>query len=97
MAGEPQRAFNTELQEAFSLAEAMGDKTRAARGCSLAVTGLVFHGGGGAASWATPEAAQWVERADRYAQPDTLARVWANIGIGEMKAMTDVWRFDRAN
>ena len=66
-AGEPQRAFSAELQEAFSLAEAIGDKARAARACSLAMFALLFYGARYAASWATPEAAQWVERADRYA------------------------------
>jgi tetratricopeptide (TPR) repeat protein len=61
--------------------------------------GLIFHGAGTQASWATPEAAQWVERADRYAAPDTPARVWANIGVGELKFVTSfsTQRFDVAN
>jgi tetratricopeptide (TPR) repeat protein len=84
-AGEPQRALSVELQEAFSLAESIGDKARAARACSLAMPGLVFHAG--VNSWITPEAAQWVGRADRYADPGTVQRVWANIGLGEMKVM----------
>jgi predicted ATPase len=80
--GEPRRAFNVESQEAFSLADGIGDKARAARTCSLAMLALISHGGTGPGSWATPEAAQQVERADRYAPPDTVERVWANIGVG---------------
>jgi tRNA A-37 threonylcarbamoyl transferase component Bud32/archaellum biogenesis ATPase FlaH len=96
MTGEAQRAFTVELKEAFSMAEAVDDKNRAARACSLAVINITVYGGGTMASWATPEAAQWVDRANRYAAPDTPARVWANIGVGELKAATGFWtqRFD---
>ncbi len=99
MAGDPKRAFNVELQEAFSLAESMGAKDRAARACSLAMISLGFYGAGSLASWGTPEGAQWVERADRYAEPDTPARVWANIGLGELKSLTGflTQRFEVAN
>lgn len=86
MAGEPQRALNVELQEAFSLAESFDDRARAARACSLAIGSLMAY-----ASWETPAAAGWVDRADRNVEPDTAMRVWANIGIGELKAIT---RFD---
>jgi tetratricopeptide (TPR) repeat protein len=98
LGGQPHRAFSSELEEAFSLAEAIGDKDRAARACSLAINSLLWHGGGGPGSWITPEAAQWVERGDRYAEPDTPARVWANIGVGELKSMTGFMtrRFDIA-
>jgi tetratricopeptide (TPR) repeat protein len=98
-AGEPQRAFSSELQEAFVLAESFRDKDRAARACSLAMLGLGLYGSGGLASWTTPEAVQWVERADLYARPDTRERVMANLGIGERKALTGflTQRFDLAN
>jgi len=97
--GEPQRAFNVELQEAFSLAEDIGDVERASRACHLALTSLIYHGAGSLSSWVTPEAVQWVERADRCAEPDTVARVWANIGMGEMKAVTGLVtpKFDMLN
>jgi tetratricopeptide (TPR) repeat protein len=85
--GEPQRAFNVELQEAFSLAEDIGDRARASRACALAMLSLLFYGSGGPASWATPEGAQWVERADRYVGPDTVARIWVNLGVGELKVL----------
>lgn len=62
------------------------------------MTGIIFHGAGGPASWLAPEAVQWVERADRYARPDTPARVWANIGVGELKWMSSFHarRYDMA-
>jgi tetratricopeptide (TPR) repeat protein len=88
IAGEPQRAFNVELQEAFSLAESIGDKPRAAQICSWAMGALVAHGASGPATWAIPEAAQWVERADRHAAPDTVARVWADVGVGNLKVFS---------
>jgi hypothetical protein len=96
-AGEPQRAFGVELQEAFSLAETTGDRTRAARACWLAFTGLAAHAG--TWGWASPEAAHWVERADRYAEPDTPERVRANIALAEIKAVTSSLsgRFDMMN
>jgi len=99
LAGDPQRAFATELQEAFSIAECMGDKTRAARACSLAIRGLFHYGAGGPASWAVPEAAQWMQRADRCAAPDTPEGVWANVGVASMKTLqgTLSGRFDLAN
>jgi tRNA A-37 threonylcarbamoyl transferase component Bud32/tetratricopeptide (TPR) repeat protein len=85
-AGDPQRAFSSELQEAFIMAEALGDQDRAARACSLAMNGIIFHSAGG--GWTAPEAAQWVDRGDRYAKPETRERIWANLGSGELKSMT---------
>ncbi|MBN1568353.1 MAG: protein kinase [Acidobacteria bacterium] len=98
-AGEPKRAFTAELEEAFSLAENIEDRVRAARACSLAVSSIILHGGSGLASWTNPEAARWTERADRYAKPNTLERLMANMGIGEMKATMGLMegRFDAAN
>ena len=99
LGGEPKRALSVELQEAFSMAEDIGDRERASRACHLALTSLIYHGAGGLSSWVTPEAVQWVERADRCAEPDTAARVWANIGMGEMKAITGLVtrKFDMLN
>jgi tRNA A-37 threonylcarbamoyl transferase component Bud32/tetratricopeptide (TPR) repeat protein len=98
IAGDMKRAFSVELEEAFLIAEAAGDKVRAARACSLAMPNIAINGAV-VASWVTPEAAKWVERADRYAEPDTPARVWANIGIGELKGVPNLMagRFDLSN
>ena len=48
--------------------------------------GLVYYGGPGA--FGTPEGAQWAERADRYAQPDTVDRAWADIALGAVRYRT---------
>jgi serine/threonine protein kinase/tetratricopeptide (TPR) repeat protein/ribosomal protein L40E len=96
--GEPRRAFTVELQEALSLAESLSDKSRAARACSLALFAFVMQTGG-MTGWDAPEATQWVDRADRYAEPDTPARVAANRAVGELKSMHGLYtqRFDVSN
>ena len=75
-----------ELPAAFSLAEAISDSTRASRACQLAVAALFFFGV--MAAMATPEGAQWAERADRHAEPDTVARALADMMLGAMKSAT---------
>jgi tetratricopeptide (TPR) repeat protein len=40
------------------------------------------------ATWGGPEAARWVERADRHAGKDTIERVWADRGIASYKFVT---------
>jgi serine/threonine protein kinase/tetratricopeptide (TPR) repeat protein len=91
LGGEPLRAANVVLEEAFNLAEAAGDKTRAARACSLAVFGLNAGGGTTTPIWTRPETGRWMERADRYAEPDTLARAWADIGMGQLKCILGLY------
>ena len=82
---EPRRALDKELPEAFSLAEELGDRVRASRACTMAILCLHAYGGMNITVWGSPEAALWVERADRYAEPETLARAWADLGMGEVK------------
>ena len=89
LAGEPRRALDVEIPAAFSLAEEIGDSRRASRVCGLAHVALFLHGAG--AAMATPEAAQWAERADRYAEPDTLERIGADIGLAGVKSSTAHW------
>ncbi len=76
---EPRRVLDLVAPEALSLAEGMGDGVRASRVCVLAIWSLTYCGGPGA--FTTPEAVQWSERADRYAQPDTVERVWTDWGL----------------
>ena len=83
--GEPQRAFGVVLEEAYDLAESAGDKIRAGRACSMAVFGLCAYGSMRSSTWMSPEASRWMERADRCAEPDTIARAWADIGMGQLK------------
>jgi len=84
-AGGAQRGLETELQEAFSLAEAISDGKRASRACQVAMVSLCYTDAFTTAGWASPLAAQWVERADRYAMPGTLARAWADQGLGQSR------------
>jgi tetratricopeptide (TPR) repeat protein len=71
-----------EAPQALSLAEAIADNTRASRACLLAMRGLAVYG----TTWmASPEAAQWAGRADRYAEPNTVERAWADAMLGLVK------------
>jgi tetratricopeptide (TPR) repeat protein len=85
LAGEHQRVVSAEGPQAFSLAEAIGDSKRASRACLLAMKGLVVYG---TISMASPEAAQWVARADRYAEPDTIERAWADSMLAWLQGST---------
>ena len=81
LAGEPRRVLDVVAPEALALAEDLGDSIRASRACHLAILGLVqFYGA--APAWATAEGQQWAERADRYAQPETVERAWADAALG---------------
>ena len=73
--------------EALSLAEDLGDSTRASRACGLAVT-LIYRTGGTEAL-RTSEAAQWVERADRYAKPGTVERAVADAFLALLRFYND--------
>jgi tetratricopeptide (TPR) repeat protein/archaellum biogenesis ATPase FlaH len=79
LAGEHQRVVNTEAPQALSLAEAIADNTRASRACLLAMQGLTAYG---TTLITSPEAAQWAAQADRYAEPDTVGRAWADAMLG---------------
>jgi tetratricopeptide (TPR) repeat protein len=82
LAGEHQRVVNIEAPQALSLAEAIADNKRASQACLLAARGL---GGYGLNATASPEAAQWAARADRYAEPETVERAWADAMLGHVK------------
>jgi tetratricopeptide (TPR) repeat protein len=89
--GEPRRALDKELPEAFALAEELGDRTRASRACTIAIHCLHASGGMDLATWERPEAPIWVERADRYAEPESVARAWADLAMGEMKSIAGLY------
>jgi predicted ATPase len=84
LAGEHRRIVSTEAPQAFSLAEAIADNKRASQACLLAMKGLWVYG---TISMASPEAAQWAERADRYAEPDTVERAWADAMLSYVKVV----------
>ena len=89
--GGHRHSLDEELPEAFALAEALGDRTRASLACTLAVKlyglGAVFS----QEAWARPEAATWLERADHYAEPGTVGRAWADQGMGYVKCLTNYY------
>jgi tetratricopeptide (TPR) repeat protein len=85
IAGEPRHILDVEAPAALSLAEDIGDSKRASQVCVLAMRAVGYVDAGTAQSWITQGAAQWVERADHYAEPDTVARAWADKGLGMIK------------
>jgi class 3 adenylate cyclase len=91
LGNQAQRALDGELPEAYSLAESMGDRARASRACTLAIVCFWFLGNFTLKSWAGPQEALWVERADHYAEENTLARAWADIGMGQARYWTGVF------
>jgi len=76
-AGKPQRAYEDVAEEAFSLAEALEDKIRASRACTVARLGISNYGA--ASMRGTPAYRWWVERLDRYAGVGTVERVYADL------------------
>ncbi|MHB8577318.1 MAG: AAA family ATPase, partial [Dehalococcoidia bacterium] len=75
-AGEFQRVADTVAPAAFALAEALGDRERAARICQQALGALSFMGGTTTAAYWT-----WAERADLYVEPGTLQRVGTDFAL----------------
>jgi predicted ATPase len=86
LAGQPRRALDAELPEAFSLAEAIADSSRASRASWQAHAALHTYRVGTA--YALPEAAEWAERADRHALPETPERVQADVALGAILCAT---------
>jgi len=84
--GEPRRVPDVEAPTALSLAEAIGDTARAARACIQAMEALAWYGN--SEMYMTPEYAQWAERADRYAGPETVERALADNAMATVKLAT---------
>jgi hypothetical protein len=79
---EPAQAATQVAPEAFALAEQLADSRRAARVSVLALEALNRARGQTAANWETPEAQEWLARADRYAVAGTADRVYADVYLG---------------
>ncbi|GAG24049.1 unnamed protein product, partial [marine sediment metagenome] len=86
--GQPRRALDVELPEAFSLAEDIGDSERASRICQQTMGVLYRYWSALPSGPGLVEMVQWAERADRYAQPDTTGRALADIALGNVKYVT---------
>jgi tetratricopeptide (TPR) repeat protein/archaellum biogenesis ATPase FlaH len=84
LATEPRRILDMVAPEAFALAEAIGDGARACRACVAALWAIVDEQSIPLA-FATPQAAEWAERANRYARPDTIERALADMALGATK------------
>jgi tetratricopeptide (TPR) repeat protein len=86
-AGDPRRVLDVEATVALSLAEDIGDRTRASSVCHRALEALSYYAESGT-MLVESETAQWTERADRYAEPDTLERAVADSMLGAIKYTT---------
>jgi tetratricopeptide (TPR) repeat protein len=84
---DTRRILDIEIPEAFSLAESIDDGSQACRACLIAIWAIFSEQGG--PGFATPKAAEWAERADRYASPDTKERVLADLVLGAARCTTD--------
>jgi tetratricopeptide (TPR) repeat protein len=93
-AGNPRRVYEDIGEEAFRLAEALGDADRAARASRIAIDGLERQASGVAPGM--PILRTWAERADRHAVPGTSARVWADIMVGKAAMGVGDWERARA-
>ncbi len=82
LAGEHQCVIDTQAPQALSLAEAIADNKRASWAGLLALQGLSVYS---SILMVSPEAAQWVARADRYAEPETVERAWADAMLTYVK------------
>ena len=80
LAVENKRILDTAAPEAFALAEAIGDGSRAVRACVVAIMAILNEQS--ALGLATPQAAEWAERANRYARPNTIERALADMALG---------------
>jgi DNA-binding CsgD family transcriptional regulator len=75
-AGETERVVTHVAPDALKVAEALSDRSRAFRACRLAVDCL-----GAGFNAAQPEYLTWAELAARYANPDSIERVHANLAL----------------
>ena len=82
-AGDPLRAAEALVPEAFDLAETLGDNSRASAACMLGIWGLGRYGAG--MMFETPEWRMWAERADRFASTKTSERVFADTALSWLK------------
>src|SRR5262249_6514080 len=77
----PARIASSVAEEAFGLAEALHDAARAGRAAVVAADALI-RAEGRVEGYRRPELRRWVERADQYARPGTVERVYADLYSG---------------
>ncbi len=86
LAVEFKRIQDEVAPEAFALAEALKDSSRAFRVCESALWAI--NGEQAGPGVATPQTAEWAERADRHTSPDTLGRALADMTLGAITYST---------
>jgi eukaryotic-like serine/threonine-protein kinase len=87
---DARRIYETEAPAAFSLAESLGDKARAARSCIWVLMGIGSEQG--YLSVVTPQFAEWLGRADHYASTGTTERALVDIWLGARKFVLNDFR-----
>ncbi|MGE0544740.1 MAG: AAA family ATPase [Dehalococcoidia bacterium] len=82
-AGRPLQVVDSIAPAALSLADTLGDagRERAARACRLALAGIIRYSGPGILVGGEAYRT-WADRATRYAPPDSVDRVYADISLG---------------
>jgi DNA-binding CsgD family transcriptional regulator len=82
-AGRPLQVVDAIAPAALALAEMLGDagRERAARACRLALAGVIRYSGPGILVGGETYRS-WADRATRYAPPDSVDRVYADISLG---------------
>ncbi|HEY7466740.1 MAG TPA: protein kinase, partial [Dehalococcoidia bacterium] len=75
--GDSRTALEKIAPEALRLAEDLGDRARAIAACQQAFGALSATGA--VPIYGTPEAGAWVEAGERYAEPDSAARVSVDV------------------
>jgi len=83
LAVETRRILDTAAPEAFALAEAIGDGSRAVRACIVALLAIISEQS--TYGFATRQFAEWAERLDRYARPDTAERALTDMALGAIR------------
>ena len=88
---DARRILDTEAPTAFSLAEKLGDNSRAVRACDVALMSIVYEKSVPGIN--TPQFIEWLDRADLYAKPETAERAtvdmyygWLNYQKGDMNS-----------
>ncbi|HEY33705.1 MAG TPA: protein kinase [Dehalococcoidia bacterium] len=79
-AGDPYSTVGKTAPLALSLAEDNDDHKQASTACILAIRATMYYGAGPAMG--RPEFAQWAQRLDRHAQPQTAERAIADVILG---------------
>ncbi|HEY95715.1 MAG TPA: hypothetical protein G4O15_12345, partial [Dehalococcoidia bacterium] len=83
---DTKRIIEVEAPAAFALAEELNDSSRAVRGCKLAVEAVFVD----RFDLGRDIQKVWIDRAERYALPDTPEKAWADATLGS-------WMFNRGD